>query len=214
MGPVSPRPDDAQEAQLVDVLGRQAREGRSFPQSQVVPHGPTRANPITGPSPGRQHGLAITPRWQYIPGMSTRQKIALGVGALLLGVTWSCHRAPARTAEQMHWDSVAAGPRWAQVLADSGGFEAIDLESVVRFDSLRYRAWWKIATPRDTVVTLGEFACGTRRMRLVSGSEPFAAGNSAIDSSWIEVPPEGAVESLFRAVCGYGASRNLPIVKP
>jgi hypothetical protein len=152
--------------------------------------------------------------------MSTRQKIALGVGALLLGVTWSCHRAPARTAEQMHWDSVAAGPRWVLALAVLGDTAWFDRESIVRTDSLRYRAWWRRLVGFGPPLTfLSDFNCGARRWRNLRWVEYDSTGKAIFDelapvTSWKEVRPQSMDEEVLRVLCGFAASRTLPIVKP
>jgi hypothetical protein len=130
--------------------------------------------------------------------------------------------AHARTAEQLHWDSVAAGPRWAVVISEPNDSAWFDRKSIVRIDSQVYRVWWK---SKDTLGTWtqarwqSEFACGARTWRDLrtvdlDSTGKRVGGSEQPSDPGTAVPPESKAETLLRTVCGYAASRNLPIVRP
>jgi len=141
---------------------------------------------------------------------------------VLLALLCACHRPAQRKAEQRHWDSVAAGPRWVRVDSSKhGDVFSFDHEGVIRFDSAQFLMWWQ-ATYKNmgTRAERLEVNCSARETRLLESVVKDSAAGIVVNQSvpndslkWWSVAPNSEGDRVLVASCAYAESRNLPIVR-
>ena len=119
-----------------------------------------------------------------------------------------------------HWVSVEAGSPFVPMGIVEGAVVGWDHQSVVRVARAQYEASWERRWEDSTKAGRYELDCTASRYRLLGVIERDARGAVVREEAvpraqltWWEVVPRTDGEGLFRAVCGFAASRNLPVVR-